>query len=349
MLRPMPASSPVPNSTAQNVARAAAGPGGDAPDLAAIAALLEIGENLGVLDRIAVGEPVRPAELAAMADLPTQGVAAYLEALEAAGLLEPAGLDGSYRAAPDFTTRRHQAGYLLWALSANRPYIDHAREFLTDRPTAMRQHPRDHERVAVSAAWMDSLAAYPAMLDAILDGKPGKVVDLGGGVCELLIEVLTRLPEARGVGVDTDSRATRTARENAARAGLGDRLTTVERSIQSLVDDPEPLDGADVVHAGFVLHDMFPEDESAVNGLMARCRERMRPGGRLIIAEIVPYLRSERERRFSAVISYLHGTFMGRVLVPEETWTEKLADAGFRDVRTAPLGYPAGRLFIATS
>ncbi|MGW3960825.1 methyltransferase [Amycolatopsis sp. NPDC005003] len=317
-----------------------------APDIAAAAALLEIGDRLGVLEEISAGGKVTASRLASIADLPESGVARYLEALESAGIIEPTG-DGSFRIVPDYDVIRHQAGYVSWTMNANRPFVEHAREFLVDPERARAAYVRDGRQVAVSSQWMGSLAFYPAAFEAITEVRPARVADLGSGTCRLLIELLDVLPGATGVGLDLDRGACDAAKEAAVHAGLSDRLTVVQRSIQSLATDPGPLLDADVIHAGFVFHDMMPDEEHVADAVLANCRAALRPGGLMAITEAIPYVRTERERRFSSIVTYYHREFMTRKLLSVPEWEEKLSGAGFRQVETVELGFPTGRLFLA--
>jgi len=71
-----------------------------------------------------------------------------------------------------------------------------------------------------------------------------------------LIDVLTKVPEATGVALDISPGACAVAVKGAEKAGVADRLTVVQRSIESLADDPSPIAGADIIHSGFALHDL---------------------------------------------------------------------------------------------
>ncbi|TCO45306.1 class I SAM-dependent methyltransferase [Actinocrispum wychmicini] len=321
--------------------------GGDAPRLAAAVALLEIGDQAGLLAPIESGDEFTAGSLAAAAGLPEVSVAGYLEALESADIIQPVGA-GSFRAADDFDVIQHQAGFISWTMNANRPFIDNAREFLTDLDRGSGIDLRDGRKVAVSSAWMGSKAFYPAILSTMVEMKPALAVDLGAGTCRLLIEVLQNVPGVRAVGLDMDPYACREAERCADRAGVGDRLDVVERSIQSVADDPAMLAGADVIHAGYVFHDMFPTEADIAHKVLENCREALRDNGLMAITEIVPYLRNERERRFSAIVTYYHRQFMKRRPLTEEEWIGKLRAAGFSSVRAVELAFPTGRLFLAT-
>ncbi|WP_331766077.1 methyltransferase [Embleya sp. NBC_00896] len=322
---------------------------GEAPAIAAAAALLEMGDRLGVLDVIVPGREFSVPDLAACADLPETGVADYLEAMESAGIITHApSTAGKFVTAPDFERIQHQAGYVSWVMNANRPFIENAREYLSNPGKASGAYTRDGRQVAVSSQWMGSKAFYPAALETILKARPERIADLGAGTCRLLIEVLQELPDCSGVGLDLDAPSCNAAKLAAEQAGVSDRLTVVERTIQSIASDPSPVEGSDVIHAGFVFHDMMPEEEHVADAVIANCRKALRPGGLMAITDAVPYLRNARERRFSSIVTYYHRQFMKRKLLTEVEWETKLRSAGFNDVKTVELGFPTGRLFVAT-
>lgn len=325
-----------------------ANPWEQAADAAGAAALLEIGDRLGLLPHFDRGQPVRAGELAEATALPEDAVAGYLEALWSAGLTQevPEG-SGTFQTVPEFPQIRYESGYLSWALNANRPFVDHAVEFFRDPRAAGDRHRRDGRQVAVSSEWMGSFGFYPVALKTILDAEPARVVDLGAGTGRLVIEILRTLPGSTGVALDLDAEACAEARVSGERAGVGDRMTVVERSIQSVATDPGPVQGADVVHAGFVFHDMLPEEEDVADAVLANCREALAPGGIMAITEAVPYVRNARERRFSAIVTYYHRQFMRRRLLDEQEWQDKLLAAGFSGVKCVPHRFPTGRLFVA--
>lgn len=332
-----------------------------AADLAAVAALLEMADRLGVFHLLERGEPFTAADLAVAADVPEEGMAGFLSALVAAALLVPVGsgdrtrkylaADGDtakeYRVADDFADRTYEAGYLSWSLNANRPFVEHPTEFLRDPVGSAARWQRDGREVAVSSRWIGSQGFYPAAKELILGANPKRVVDLGAGAAGLLIDLLGRLPESTGVALDLSAGACAEAARAATAAGVGDRLTVVEAPIESLATDPAPVQGADVIHAGFVFHDILQQGE-IFDRVLGACRSALRPGGIMAITDAVPYAPAERERRFSALFTYLHAGFMDVRLPAEEVWLEKFAKAGFQRAECVPHRFPTGRLFVAT-
>lgn len=318
-----------------------------AADLAAVAALLEMADRLGVMPVLQGDADFGAAQIAESAGIPEQGAADYLMAAAVAGIVVVTPQPGRFRVADDFDDRVYESGYLSWALNASRPFIEHVAEFLRVPEQATAKYGRDGRQVAVSSQWMGSHAFYPLALATIVDAKPSRVVDLGAGTARLLIEVLQTVPGSTAVALDIDGGACREAEAAARAAGLGERLTVVERPIQSVADDPAPLRDADVIHAGFVFHDLMPDEEHVAETVLANCRAALRPGGIMAITEAVPYVPDERERRFSAIVTYFHQQFMRRRLLTEQQWLDKLSVAGFEVVTSSRHRFPTGRLFVA--
>ncbi len=113
------------------------------------------------------------------------------------------------------------------------------------------------------------------------------VLDVGCGHGLLLIEAAKHLTTGRAVGIDIWSQkdqwhnSAEATLDNAARAGVADRVDVQEGDARAL-----PFDDAqfDVVTSSLVIHNISDRDERArAIGEMARV---LRPGGRVIIVDI---------------------------------------------------------------
>ncbi|GAB3136791.1 methyltransferase domain-containing protein [Micromonospora sonneratiae] len=318
----------------------------DAADLAAVAALLQIGAEIGVDQLLDSGGTFSAADLAKVADLPPAGVDDYLAALVAAGLVVGADSPNRFQVAEDYPDRRYAAGYVSWAMSANGPFLANARQFLTDRDAAARVHRRDGRRVAVSSRWIGERAFYPPIVDRVVSAGASHVADLGAGAGGLLIKLLGQDPARTGVALDCSGAACAAAREAAVTAGVSDRLQVVERTVESLVDDPGPVEGTNAVLACFVMHDIVA-DAAVAKAVLGACRDALAPGGFMAVADAISYASDPAERRFSALFTYLHASFMSVTLPAEQQWLDAFQAAGFSRTDCVPLGVPGGRLFVA--
>lgn len=315
-----------------------------AADIAAVAALLEIAEELGLTPLLDRAEPFTTEDVATLTGAPVENCAEFVRALRTAGLVSAAG-DGKLLPTPDMADRRYESGYLSWALNANRPYIAHALDFLRDPVAAGTAHDRDGRWVAVSSRWVGSQGFYPLAFNEIVNREPAKVVDLGAGAGGLLTHLLRTLPNSTGTALDLSAAACAEARRTAERAGVADRFEVVNRAIESLVEDSSPVRDADVVHAGFVLHDVVGDSETFLE-VLRTCRAATAKHCRLIVTDAVPYVAEPKERAFSALFTYLHASSMDIRLPTEEQWTDLFRRAGYTEVICSPHRMPTGRMFV---
>lgn len=127
---------------------------------------------------------------------------------------------------------------------------------------------------AVKAA--DALEAAGA-----LDGVRG-ILDVGGGPGHYAVELARRCPGAWAVVLDTAETA-EVARETAARAKLGDRVTA--RAGDAFADDLG-ADGAtyDLIFVSNLIH-IYPAADN--RRLVGRAAKALAPGGRLVIKDFL--------------------------------------------------------------
>ena len=112
------------------------------------------------------------------------------------------------------------------------------------------------------------LQVVRAMLEAAKVGPGDVVYDLGCGDGRIVITAAQRYG-ARGVGVDLDPERIREARENAARAGVTDRVTFVQQD----------LFATDVSAASVVALYLSPEINLRLGPMLLR---DLRPGSRVV-------------------------------------------------------------------
>lgn len=322
-------------------------PAETAAELAAVAALLEIAEEVGISPLLDGAAPFTVDDVAAVADAPRENCAEFVHALHVAGLVESVGDASEFLPCKGMADRRYESGYLSWAMNANRPYIENASEFLQNPGEASRKYDRDGRWVAVSSRWVGSQGFYPYAFSEIVKLRPARVADLGAGAGSLLVHLLRTLPNSTGTAIDMSGAACAEARDAAERAGVADRLRVVNRTIESIVDDPSPVAGVDVVHAGFVLHDVIADAETFL-AVLRTCRAVTAEGARVVVTDAVPYVPVPRERAFSALFTYLHASSMNVRLPTEEQWRDMFLDAGYTDVVCVPHRMPTGRMFVVS-
>lgn len=110
---------------------------------------------------------------------------------------------------------------------------------------------------------------------------PRTVLDLGCGWGELMLRVLTAVPEARGTGVDLDARDLARGRREAEARGLAERVVFVEESAVGTARGP-----ADVVLCLSSSHALSPEEPPRhIAGALRELRQLVADGGRVLLGE----------------------------------------------------------------
>jgi acetylserotonin O-methyltransferase len=116
----------------------------------------------------------------------------------------------------------------------------------------------------------------PAVVAAFDLTRFRQMVDLGGGTGHLAIAACRRYPELHAVVFDLP-RVTAIARENIARSGLEDRVTTHDGDFFT-----DELPAADLYSVGRILHDW---DDDKLNVLLGAVIRSLPSGGALLVAE----------------------------------------------------------------
>jgi acetylserotonin O-methyltransferase len=116
----------------------------------------------------------------------------------------------------------------------------------------------------------------PAVVAAFDLSRFHRCVDLGGGTGHLAIAACQRYPQLSAVVFDLP-RVTALARENIARSGLEDRVTTHDGDFFA-----GELPAADLYTVGRILHDWDDDRAGVLLRSVMRC---LPPGGGLLIAE----------------------------------------------------------------
>lgn len=157
----------------------------------------------------------------------------------------------------------------------------------------------------------------------------GTVVDVGGGVGNMIAQVLHAHPGTRGIVFDLPH-AQEAATRRLAAAGLADRARFVAGSFFEGVPA-----GGDAYVLSHIIHDW---DEERAVAILGHCRAAKNPGGKVLIVEMVvtPPNVPHPAKMLDIVMLTIPG---GRERTPEE-YDELLGKAGLRLTRVIPTPSP---------
>jgi ubiquinone/menaquinone biosynthesis C-methylase UbiE len=202
-----------------------------------------------------------------------------------------------------------------------------------------------------------SAAAFEKVLDGLLglaSPQPGdECVDLGAGTGFVTTALAPKVSSV--LAVDISPAMAKSLAERAAEAGLGN----VRTEVSDLKDLRLPAGSADLIVSSYALHHLLDPDK---RDLVARAANWLRPGGRLVIADMM-FGRggSQRDRAIlhqkvlalaakgpggwwriaKNLARYGLGVGQEHPATPE-FWQAALRDAGLADVRFQPVVAEAG-------
>ncbi len=172
-------------------------------------------------------------------------------------------------------------------------------------------------------------AEPPAVAEAYDFSGLETVVDVGGGSGNMMINILQRHPDPRGIVFDLPP-AAEAARERIEAAGLSSRCSAVAGDFFESVPD-----GADAYVLSHIIHDW---DEARCVSILERCRRAMKPGGRVLIVEMV--VPGPNEPHPAKLLDLVMLTVPGGRERTAEEYAALLARAGLRLERIVPTASP---------
>jgi SAM-dependent methyltransferase len=198
------------------------------------------------------------------------------------------------------------------------------------------QHPGVRAVAEAFGYTPEELAAIPAEANmglscgnptAFASLRPGEtVVDLGcGGGLDVLLSGPKVGPAGKAIGIDMTPEMIERARQNAAKAGLGN----VEFHLATIDHLPLPDESVDCVISNCVIN--LAPDKPAVFREVFRV---LKPGGRLAVSDIA-LKRVLPAEVGQSLLAYV-GCIAGAIAIPE--YERELAEAGFGAVRIIDTG-----------
>jgi SAM-dependent methyltransferase len=328
----------------------------------ATAALMVVGDRLGLYAALSGSGPVTPAALAERTGTTTRYLQEWLTRCgparsgaqqTAVGIVEHDAATGTFRlpaehavvlASDDSPAAMIGAAPLVTGMHRNIGEVVHAFRTGTGIPwgdqdptifESAERFSRVSYRNSLVSEWVPALDGVPAKLEAGC-----YAADVGCGHGAALILLAEAYPRSRFVGFDVHEPSVRTARERAAAAGVSDRVSFEVSYCQGY-----PQDGYDLVTFFDAFHDLGDPAAAA-----AYARTALAPDGSLVLVE--PRAGDDLESTLATVpvagLNYAASTFLCTAnslsqpggaalgsLAGEGRLREILTGAGFTRVRRA--------------
>ncbi|KUN18835.1 methyltransferase [Streptomyces antibioticus] len=290
----------------------------------AIAAAWEI----GALDELEAAGVLDSDDYALSNGLNPPATLAMFRALSSAGVVHR---DGTKITPTDsFQELRQTASLFHWLVRGSA-------ELFRQMPSVLREENRvgdfyRRDPAAIARACKDiSTFCYDPWFWRAMDGLDfdvRAVADLGCGSGERLVQILRRYPAARGIGVDIAAESLAVAAQDAAAAGLADRLTFTVGDMLELAPRPEYAE-VDVLTCFMAGHDFWPR-EQAVRAL-ARLREVFPNVRRFLIGDATRSVDvPDTELRVFTLGFEVGHDLMGDFLPTARDWESVFEPAGWR-------------------
>jgi O-methyltransferase domain/Dimerisation domain len=304
-----------------------------------------VAAELGIADRLA-GGPASAAELAAATQTHERSLYRVLRLLASLGVLaeqEPRTFRLTVlgdRLRTDVPASMRSWARLVDAVGGVRAFEPILHTVRTGEPGVdaaygmglfefLERHPG--HAASFDAAMSERTSAFAPSVAAACDfARVRTVADVGGGRGTLLAAVLRAHGHLRGILLEAPAVAAG-ARPVLQAAGVGDRCEVVAGDFFAGVPD-----GADRYLLANVLHDW---DDDRAAAILARCREAMPPGGRVLIVErLIP---DDPGQAVTALLSDINMLVItGGVERTATEYGELLAAAGLRLGQITPVAAP---------
>ncbi len=316
-----------------------------------------IGVRSGLFAAVAARPGTGAAELAATHDLAERYVATWARGAYGHGFLDLTA-DGGYELAPhmerlllDRTSPRYLGGRFRLASALDDDYRRYPELLRTGETWPRSEHGEEILAALADSTTPDASMIVDHVMPELLEARRrlaagGSVLDVGAGGGVLAVRLAMAFPAATVHAIESDGPSLALARRRVAGSSAADRIHLHELDAVDLDD----RDHHDLATMNLVLHEVGGPDQQ--HDVLRRTLRALRVGGTLIVSEL-PYpdddasYRSDPVSRRLAGIR-LHEEVVGCGAITKQQLLDRLADAGFVDVRVIEQPRPSRYVVVAS-
>ncbi|MDQ1287784.1 MAG: hypothetical protein QG622_1349 [Actinomycetota bacterium] len=192
----------------------------------------------------------------------------FLRYLAGRGILETRGGEFFLTRSGEFATTDVSLARLGVYLGAYGPVTSRIADLLTGRSVYGTDVVRDGAQLGEHCATLFTIFHTPTVAEAMRGRGVRRLLDIGCGGGQLVVDACRLDPSLRGIGLDIDAGAIEVARDLARRHGVADRVDFVVADAFSPRDWPEACLDADGLCVMSALHEHFRGGEDAVVTLL---------------------------------------------------------------------------------
>ena len=209
---------------------------------------------------------------------------------------------------------------------------------------------RDGHYVALGTEMMSRTRhhrSYEVVLRHAAAARPARVLDLGCGSANFLLQLVEATGATFGLGVDSDAEACEHARRNVREAGLEGRVEIVQGDMHTLAERHPALVGRfDVVTAMMVVHESLIRGDERTAGLLRDLAALLTPAGRLIVLDKhTDILEAGAAPPYFTEFKLIHD-LTDQDFCTEARWREVFARAGLRLTAVEKLPPHTGSIYL---
>lgn len=308
-----------------------------------VSSALSAAYELGLIDEIASQKSLDIKKFCQDKDLHEPSLRSIILALCCFNILDIENNQSTAKAGTSFAEAYEYKGYFLWLIRGYGYLLQNLASITKNENRTDDFINRDGRYIALAGRDYGQ-QFVDEYFEQLLEEFPYRcVADLGCGSAAKLINIVTKKPDVRGIGIDINSGAVKTSQIAVETAQLQSKIQIIEADISQLQEYPN-FEQVDVVFSFFNGHDIWPRQ---------KCLKFLK-NLHIAFPNIKRFLLCDTYRSdtipsdnipiFTLGFEFTHG-IMGQYIPSQNQWLQLFLDAGWNCVEHREIGIPFSVIF----